>query len=70
MLELKRLEEFAATGRLGGLHKRERVHPHAIFESVLEVCRIACSKEIRWINEDEAMPDELEARPLRRPKSS
>ncbi len=57
VLEMKRLEEPASMGRLAGLQKRERVRPRAVFGSVLEVCRVACSKDIRYTNEAEDIPE-------------
>jgi hypothetical protein len=47
--------------------KRDALHPVALFADVLDVCRVACSKDIAWSNEARAgeYPATLEGNPER-----
>jgi hypothetical protein len=47
--------------------KRDALHPVALFADVLDVCRVACSKDIAWSNEAHAgeYPATLEGNPER-----
>ncbi len=67
VLDLRSLELWsgATQGGMGELRTRELCNLLEKFADVLEICRIACSKEIAWVNELEArlhVPAELEVR--------
>jgi hypothetical protein len=64
VLDLKILDAEAATGRVPRLQKREPVALREMFADVLDVCRVACSKDIVWANSDDALayPHQLQAR--------
>jgi hypothetical protein len=65
VLDLRVLEQPGPAGRVvavGRMQARQRLNPRAIFADVLDVCRVACCKDIAWVNEGDAVNEELEAR--------
>jgi signal transduction histidine kinase len=66
VLDLRVLEQPDAPARVTAgrrlLQERQRLNPRALFSDVLDVCRVACCKDITWSNEGDAIAEELEAR--------
>ena len=54
VLDLKSHEARASEGRLERLRQRDPIKLVAQFAVVLDLCRVACAKDIIWLNEREA----------------
>ncbi len=57
VLDLKSLEAECATGHVRQLRRRDDIRIRPLLLDMLDVCRIGCSAEFTWINEEDAVAD-------------